>query len=83
MRHLLHLTGFIIGSFASNSLIGFSSPTNIMISYYTTAISIFATVHVVIITTFLSIWGPGLALRGSTGSVSKAYAAMSAEMPEV
>jgi hypothetical protein len=39
--------------------------------------------HCVMSTTFVSVWGPGLALRGGTGSVAKAYTEMKAERGQV
>lgn len=37
------------------------------------ALSLMFSLHCVLCSTFAAVWGPGLALRGPTGSVSKAY----------
>ena len=43
------------------------------------ALSLACSVHCILNSTFAAVWGPGLALRGPTGSVSKAYWAMVSE----
>ena len=40
------------------------------------AISLACSVHCILNSTFAAVWGPGLALRGPTGSVSRAYWSM-------
>jgi hypothetical protein len=47
------------------------------------ALSLACCVHCILNSTFAAVWGPGLALRGPTGSVSKAYWAMVSERKHI
>ena len=77
------VAGFIIRNFVANFLGPESDlpvePTTLTVFYYSTAFGMAFSFHVILSTTFLCIWGPGLALRGSAGSVSRAYNEMKAE----
>lgn len=72
------LSGHYIIALSSLSLF-FQPPVWFWVFYLTTALSMGAALHCILATTFLSIWGPGLALRGGTGSVSRAYKEMKRE----
>lgn len=47
--------------------------------WWSGALAFACTMHTVLTATFISIWGPGLALRGPKGSVTKAYHVMRRE----
>jgi hypothetical protein len=47
--------------------------------WVTSALSLTCSVHCILNSTFVAIWGPGLALRGPSGSVSRAYFSMMKE----
>ena len=81
------LAGFIIANFVNNFL-GPHSGTNTAIGtqylmYISTGVAMAASFHCILNSTFLCIWGPGLALRGGMGSVSRAYSEMKAERNQI
>ena len=48
-----------------------------------TAIGLVCSMHCILTTTYASLWGPGLALNGPRGSVSRAYFALKAEQGSI
>lgn len=71
----------LIGGFAVSTFTSITITTKVhgevrTLYFLSTAVSIGAAVHVIINSTFLSVWGPGLALEGPKGSVTRAYNVM-------
>lgn len=59
---------------------GEETPYNVLFVFYvSTGFATAFSFHVILCTMYCSIWGPGLALRGGTGSVSKALVEMREE----
>ena len=53
------------------------------IFWASSALALILSLHCILNSTFACVWGPGLALRGPTGSVSKAYAYMVRERAHI
>ena len=75
----------LICGFSISSLTGLAASSDIVspivshLFYITTFVCILSLLHVILTTLFVCNWAPGLALRGPTGSVSRAFDATRGE----
>ena len=80
----------LIGGFVVSALTGIqpggdeNTLTGVKQAFWaTSALSLACSVHCILNSTFVAVWGPGLALRGPTGSVSRAYHSMVSERKHI
>jgi hypothetical protein len=77
------LSGFSMTAFAELN-VPENAPWGLQFSFYMfTAIAFSASLHCVCNTTFVTVWGPGLALRGPDGSIDKAIDGMIEERVQI
>lgn len=70
------IAGFAVSTFTSVTISTEVHSEVRTLYFLSTSLAIGAGVHVIINSTFLSVWGPGLALEGPKGSVTRAYNVM-------
>lgn len=78
--------GFIVTAFTSVNVLGGQTTLvhDIKVGFtVVTAVGLGAAVHVILAATLISVWGPGLALQGPRGSVSRAYNVMAVERYQI
>jgi hypothetical protein len=76
--------GFAYGLFTKNTYNGTDYGRFSLAAFYvTSAITIFASIHVVMMTLLLQVYGPGLALHGPAGSMARAAEVMLDEQRQV
>ena len=74
------LAGFIVTTLTAVSVAEAKALEGIRQCFWaSSALALACAMHCVICSTFAAVWGPGLALRGPQGSVSKAYWGMTRE----
>lgn len=76
--------GFAYGLFTKNTFNGTEyGKISLAVFYVTSAITIFASIHVVVMSLLLQVYGPGLALHGPSGSMARAAEVMLDEQRQV
>lgn len=76
--------GFAYGLFTKNVPSGHDYAKTCLSAFYIcSALTIFASIHVIIITMLLQVYGPGLALHGPAGSMARAAEVMLDEQQQV
>jgi hypothetical protein len=78
----------LVGGFAVTTLtsleVGVSVPNILRWFFFvTSSISVGSALHCILNATFVTVWGPGLALRGPRGSMAKAYYGMIREQGQI
>ena len=76
-----------LGAMMVGNLCSIPIPDNLLllqhVYLYSTALGLVGSMHCILGTTYASLWGPGLALNGPKGSVSRAYIALKAEQTHI
>lgn len=78
--------GFIVTAFTSVNVLGGQTTLthDVKVGFtIVTAVGLGSAVHVILAATLISVWGPGLALQGPRGSVSRAYNVMAVERYQI
>ena len=74
------LAGFIVTTLTAVDTAGTKTVEGVRQAFWaSSALALACAMHCIITSTFAAVWGPGLALRGPEGSVSKAYWGMTRE----
>ena len=78
------MAGFAITTITAIDVTGHETKDAVQHFFFaSSSVCVAASMHSIIMTTYLANWGPGLALRGPRGSVSRAYVAMMSERNNV
>ena len=77
------IAGFCLSSITISLSPSDNEPVLLSIFFITTMTTVIACIHVILCTVFVGNWAPGLALRGPTGSMARAYDATRGERKQI